>query len=449
MAGSGAKFGTDGIRGRVNADITVELAVALGRAVVASLGATAVLIGADTRASSPMLAAAVAAGVCSEGAHAVDLEVIPTPGLAFYARMFDVPAVMISASHNPAADNGLKVFGPGGRKLSDEQQAAIEALLASQSAPTASSVGSLWRRSQTPQWETARIGALEDYEDFLVEAGGGAGALSGHTVVLDAAHGAAFEIGPRVLARLGATVRTIGVDPDGDNINNGVGSIAPEQLIADVVTVGAAGVALDGDADRCLAVDETGQLVDGDQIIAACALDLAARGQLAGNAIAVTVMSNLGLRQAMAAAGIDVIETKVGDRYVAQAMNERGLVLGGEQSGHIIFGDLAATGDGMLTAVRLLDVMHRTGRSLTEVTTAAMTRLPQVLVNVRLASGTAAEALVAAQPEADAASAELGDTGRVLLRASGTEPVVRVMVEGPDEAQARQLATAIAASIAT
>lgn len=440
------KFGTDGVRGVANAELTPELALALGRAAARVLGGDRWLVGRDTRRSGTMLAGALAAGLASEGVAVADLGVIPTPGVAHLAAVDGVPAAMISASHNPFGDNGIKLFAAGGRKLSDETEAALEAELTALAAgadprarPVAAAVGTV----VDARHEVAR------YRDHLVGDVVPAGLLAGRRLVIDASHGAASDLVVDVFSSLGASVVALHAAPDGVNINEACGSTHPEALQAAVLAHGAdLGLALDGDADRVLAVDARGELVDGDQIIAVCAIDLHSRGELADGTVVVTVMSNLGFRQGMAAHGIDVVTTDVGDRYVLEALDRHGHALGGEQSGHVIFRDLASTGDGMLTGLRLAEVVARSGRPLHELVGEAMVRLPQVLVNVRVPSRDPAllEALAPAVADAEAI---LGENGRVLLRPSGTEPVIRVMVEAPTHAEAaevaEQLATAVAA----
>lgn len=438
------KFGTDGVRGVANRELTPELALELGRAAARVLGGDRWLIGRDTRASGPMLAAALAAGLASEGADVVDLGVLPTPGVAHASAAEGVGAAMISASHNPFPDNGIKFFAPGGRKLTDEVEERLEAELAvlrsgddRRERPEGGAVGSI----------TVDESGHERYVDHLASGVIEGRDLAGLKVVVDAANGAAAGIAAEVFGRLGAEVVVIHDTPDGRNINEACGSTYPESLKAAVVEHGAAaGLALDGDADRVLAVDETGALLDGDQIIGICAIDRHRRGRLANDAVVVTVMSNLGFRQGMAAAGIHVVDTKVGDRYVLEALEAGGHQLGGEQSGHVIFRDLASTGDGLLTGISLLDVVARTGRSLADLAAEAMTRLPQVMINVRTNRRDPDLIAAVAGPVA-AAEARLGSSGRVLLRPSGTEPLVRVMVEAPTDAEARAVAEELAAAV--
>jgi phosphoglucosamine mutase len=438
------KFGTDGVRGIANLELTPELALTLGRAAARVLGGSRWLIGRDTRRSGPMLAAALAAGLASEGVDVVDLGVVPTPGVAHLAAADGVPAAMISASHNPFGDNGIKLFAPGGTKLRDEVEAQLEAevaALASQGDPR-------------PRPSGAAVGtvavdhvAVDRYRRSLIEGVLEPDALRGTKVLLDLANGAAAGLAVGVYEALGATVLAIHDVPDGVNINEGCGSTHPDGLRAAVLAHGAdVGLAFDGDADRVLAVDAAGELVDGDQIIAVCAIDRHERGLLPNQTVVVTVMTNLGFRQGMERRGIQVVTTDVGDRYVLEALDAGAYALGGEQSGHVIFRDLASTGDGMLTGLQLLGVMARTGQPLAELASAAMVRLPQVLVNVRLAERS--PHLVADLADVVAAADErLGERGRLLLRPSGTEPVMRVMVEAPTREEAVEVAEHVADAV--
>ncbi len=429
------RFGTDGVRGVANVELTTELVLGLGRAAARVLDADVpFIVGRDTRRSGPMIEAALVAGLCAEGADVELVGILPTPGVAALAAARHAPAAVISASHNPFPDNGVKLFAAGGRKLTADAEANVEmelgALIGSGSIAGDSGTGVGTAR--------ALPGARDEYVTGLV------GALAGRTldglrVVLDCGHGAAFEAAPEVLRRLGADVEVHNVEPDGTNINAGCGSTDPSSLRAAVVASGAhAGLAFDGDADRVIAIDEHGDIVDGDHMLCIAAIDLASRDALRGNAVVVTVMSNLGLRHALAGRGIEVVETPVGDRHVISVLAERGLALGGEQSGHIIFADHATTGDGTLTGIMLLDAMARTGRPLSELA-AVMKSFPQVLRNVRVADRAALDA-AALDTAVAAGIAELGDDGRVLVRPSGTEPVVRVMVEAASAGQADQVA---------
>jgi len=441
------RFGTDGVRGAAFTELTVDFATRLGMAAARVLadGTSTIVVGGDTRESTPVLTNALCAGFEAGGVEVVRLGVVPTPLVAFEAQRRDALGAVVSASHNPYGDNGIKLFARGGVKLSDALERRIEAQLDTVSAaafgaqietPAVPVSGSV---VAAPQLDP---GAYVQHVLAFLEGR----RLDGLRIVLDTANGAAHAIGPVVLRAAGAEVIVVADRPDGRNINDGCGATVPSFVAASVREHGAdVGVALDGDADRLIAVDHTGAIVDGDHILAIAATDLHARGELRNDAVVVTVMTNLGFRLAMRDAGIDVVETAVGDRYVLEALAAGHHSLGGEQSGHVIFADHATTGDGVLTAVALLDVVHRSGRPLTEVASAAMTSLPQVLVNVRVATRLPDIAELLAD-EIAAAEAELGDHGRVLVRASGTEPLVRVMVEAPThelaQASAERLADA-------
>ena len=394
-----------------------------------------------------MLTAAMAAGLASEGADVVDLGVLPTPGVAFASGVHGAASAVISASHNPFADNGIKLFGPDGRKLDDRAERSIEAELALLAdGDTGSSAG-----NPRPQGHgVGRVSSEPDlangYENHLSRLLGDR-RLDGLRVVVDCANGAASLIAPRVLRELGADVTAIHAEPDGSNINARCGSTYPQSLQAAVRAQGAdAGLALDGDADRVLAVDASGGLIDGDHLIAMCAIDLHERGGLRNDTVVVTVMTNLGFRIGMVERGIHVVETAVGDRAVLAAMQSGGHSLGGEQSGHVIFGDVATTGDGVLTGLSLLDLLCRSGRPLAELATEAMTRLPQVLTNVEVGH-IHADVADRISTEIAAAAGELGDQGRVLVRPSGTEPLVRVMVEASTAAQAHAVADVLVEAV--
>ncbi|WP_166985860.1 phosphoglucosamine mutase [Canibacter zhoujuaniae] len=436
-------FGTDGVRGLAGVDVTAELALNLSKAAAFVLGrearfesrrATAVLAR-DPRVSGEFISAAVAAGLASAGVDVLDAGVLPTPAAAYLVA--DTKAdfgVMISASHNPAPDNGIKFFARGGKKLADDIEDDIEAALAR---PLAGTTGR----------EVGRIRRFSDAEDrYLVHLLGTLEGqrLDGLKIVLDCAHGAAAGISPDAFSDAGAQVVVIGNDPDGFNINDGIGSTHLELLQETVVKEQADfGIAHDGDADRCLAVDGDGNIIDGDMIMAILALSMSNRGKLERNTLVATVMSNLGLKLAMADNGIDIVETGVGDRYVLEALNEHGLSLGGEQSGHVIMSDYATTGDGILTGMHIAAEVARTGKSLTELAS-CMRVYPQVLVNVRGVDRNGVngdEVIAQAVHQAELA---LAGSGRVLLRPSGTEPVVRVMVEAASEEQAQQLADDLA-----
>jgi phosphoglucosamine mutase len=436
------KFGTDGVRGLALVELTPELVLALGRAAARTFRPSSCVIARDTRESGPVLEAALAAGLAAEGVDVVLLGVAPTPAAAWISAADSVLGAVISASHNPYQDNGVKLFAPGGRKLTDAEEEALEAELdrildegASELDPGAEPGSVREDPAGVQRWKETVVGSI------------GGRRLDGVFVVVDAAHGAASRIAGEVLLTLGAKVEVLHAAPDGTNINDACGSTYPRALQEAVVRLGAdVGIALDGDADRALAVDAAGRLVDGDQIIAIAAIDRKARGVLAGDAVVVTVMTNLGFRRGMVAHGIEVVEVPVGDRHVLEALAERRLELGGEQSGHVIFRDLATTGDGLLTAVQLLDVVAHSGRALSELADDAMTRLPQVLRNVRV-TRPGAEVAAEVADVAAAASAELGDAGRVLLRPSGTEPLVRVMVEADSQDRAEQVAARLVAAV--
>lgn len=436
-------FGTDGVRGLANRELTAALALGLSQAsaVVLTKGHHAdarraagrrptAVVARDPRISGEFLTAAVSAGLASSGVDVLDAGTIPTPAAAFLVGDVDADfGVMISASHNPAPDNGIKFFANGGTKLPDAVEDRIEAAM---DAPQLMPVGG----------DVGRIRRFADAEDRYVLHLLGAlpHRLDGLHVVLDCAHGAASAVSPQVFTDAGARVTVIGADPDGININDGVGSTHLDGLAAAVLEHGAdLGIAHDGDADRCLAVDAQGRVVDGDQIMAILAVAQHERGALAHGTLVATVMSNLGLLRAMERHGITVRQTKVGDRYVLEDMAEHGFTLGGEQSGHIIFGDHATTGDGVLTGLMLAARMAATGKSLAELAE-VMTVFPQTLVNVRDVDRTALAGDEGVAEAVRAAEAGLGDTGRVLLRPSGTEPVVRVMVEAADQATADRVA---------
>lgn len=446
------RFGTDGVRGLANRDITPEIAIAVGRAAVRAFRTPWVTIGRDTRRSGSMLEAAVAAGVCAEGADAVLAGVVPTPAVAFAAQRDDVVGVVISASHNPFADNGLKLFAPGGSKLTDDEQDAVEAAIAEVLSAGGPGSGSAVTDAPVGGEVGTVLADVRLAEDYAVSVEGATEGrrLDGLKVVVDCANGAVSAIAPEVLVDLGAEVVVMAADPDGTNINAGCGSTHPGSLQSAVVEECAAlGLAFDGDADRLVAVDERGRLVDGDQILALCATDLRDRGRLRDDTVVVTVMSNLGFRQAMDREGIAVVETAVGDRNVLQAMAEGGYSIGGEQSGHLVFADLGTTGDGLLSAVVLSDLVVRGGTPLGSMVDASMTKLPQVLTSVRVGDvvGDLVEVVDRIAADVEAVEASLGDSGRVLIRPSGTEPLVRVMVEAPTEAEASAAVDRLVAAV--
>ncbi|TVZ07274.1 phosphoglucosamine mutase [Trebonia kvetii] len=445
----GRIFGTDGVRGVAGVELTAQLAMDLAVAAVPVLAPAAAvassdrrpvaIIGRDSRASGDFLEAAVVAGLASSGVDVLRLGVIPTPGVAYLTGALDADfGVVLSASHNPAADNGIKFFGRGGVKLPDETEDEIEAVMNGGERPASASP--VFGRV------TDAYSAHETYLDHLLAtlpSADGQPPLRGLRVVVDCAHGAAYSIGPRALRRAGAEVIAIGAAPDGDNINAGVGSTHMDALAAAVLEHAAdAGLAFDGDADRCLAIDGDGKTLDGDQILTVLASRLKQDGQLTGDAVVVTVMSNLGFHAAMRESDIRVVETPVGDKHVYAAMTEGGYVLGGEQSGHIIQMGHATTGDGVLTGLHLLAAVNSMGIPVSAARK-MMTKYPQVLLNVR-GNKDRAMADEAVADAVRAAESRLGDAGRVLLRPSGTEPVIRVMVEARESVLAEEVAGRLA-----
>lgn len=440
----GKLFGTDGVRGIANTELTPEMAFILGRAATYFFGKDhdqpVFIIGRDTRISGQMLECALAAGICSAGGKAIAIGVAPTPAVAYLSRKLGAQAgVVISASHNPFADNGIKFFAGNGYKLPDAAEEQIEALVLNKEdtlpRPTGEKVGIVEYRPEL----------VSDYADFVVSTVNGD--FKNLTVVADCANGAAFRVAPEVLRRLGATVIVLNDSPDGVNINKGCGSTHLEQLQEAVLRHKAdIGIGHDGDADRCLAVDEQGNIVDGDQIMVICALNLMKAGQLKDNMLVATVMSNIGLHRAIKQAGGQVKVTPVGDRYVLEEMMEHGYVLGGEQSGHIIFSDYNTTGDGVVTALKLIEAVKNSGKKLSELA-ALMIRYPQVLVNVRVKSKQGWQENKAIEAAIQQGESELGDTGRILVRPSGTEPLIRVMAEGPDLDQLNRIVNSIADTI--
>lgn len=438
----GRLFGTDGVRGLANADITAELTLKLSRAaavVLAERGDFAgrrplAVVGRDSRISGEFLSAAAMAGLAGAGVDVLDAGVLPTPAIAYLTASTGADlGVMLSASHNPMPDNGIKFFSAGGHKLPDEVENAIENHLESTTRRvTGAEVGRI-----TPAPEGGKR-----YVEHLIAAI--PRTLEGIHLVIDAAHGAASEVGPLAFRIAGAQVTVIGAEPDGLNINDGYGSTHLQKLQDKVRETGAdAGIAFDGDADRCLAVDAAGEIIDGDQIMAILALDFAERGALTDNTLVATVMSNLGMINAMKANGITVVQTAVGDRYVLEHMKNHGLNLGGEQSGHVISLDHVTTGDGILTGLLLASRMAATGHSLAELG-AVMRRLPQVLLNVDNVNKDALEGNARIAAAVQRIETTLADTGRVLLRKSGTEPLVRVMIEAGTAAEAQSLAEELA-----
>jgi phosphoglucosamine mutase len=440
----GRLFGTDGVRGVANHELTAELALALGAAAAQRLassgepGRRVAVLGRDPRASGEMLEAAVIAGLTSQGVDALRVGVLPTPAVAYLTSAYDADfGIMISASHNPMPDNGIKIFGPGGHKLDDETEDQIEDLVVA--GPGLRPVG-------------AGIGRVIDADDamdrYLRHMSKAATIrLDGLTVVVDCAHGAASTAAPRAYRAAGARVIAINADPNGLNINDACGSTHLESLRSAVIAHRAdLGLAHDGDADRCLAVDATGELVDGDAIMVVLALAMRDAGELVSDTLVATVMSNLGLHLAMRSAGVTVRTTAVGDRYVLEELRAGDYSLGGEQSGHIVMPALGSTGDGIVTGLRLMTRMAQTDSTLADLAS-AMKTLPQVLINVEVADKTTAAAAPAVQSAVEAAEAELGDTGRILLRPSGTEPMIRVMVEAAEEEVAHRLARRVADAV--
>ncbi|WP_449373833.1 phosphoglucosamine mutase [Arthrobacter psychrolactophilus] len=430
-------FGTDGVRGLANGLLTAELALSLAQAAAVVLGHDRMsegqrpraVVARDPRASGEFIAAAVTAGLASAGVDVYDAGVLPTPAAAFLIADLGADfGVMISASHNPAPDNGIKFFAQGGMKLPDEVEDAIELQLQKDAfRPVGVDVGRIQRFSDAEdRYIVHLLGTLPHR-------------LDGLKIVLDCAHGAASGCSPQVFTDAGAQVTVIGADPNGLNINDGVGSTHLELLQETVLATGAdLGIAHDGDADRCLAVDHEGTVIDGDQIMAVLALAQKAAGELKDDVLVATVMSNLGLKIALREAGITIRETGVGARYVLEEMRRGDYTLGGEQSGHVIFSKFATTGDGVLTGLQLAAQVAKTGKSLKELAS-AMTKLPQVMVNVKNVDKSRASQVPAINAAVAKAEAELGDTGRVLLRPSGTEALVRVMVEAGDTATAERI----------
>jgi phosphoglucosamine mutase len=436
-------FGTDGVRGRANEDLTPEVALALGRSLVTVLHEEgdkrpSILVGRDPRWSGDMLEAAMIAGITSAGGDAVSVGVLPTPAVAYLtARSTAGAGVMLSASHNPVGDNGIKFFGPDGFKLSDDEETRIAQLYATGSPrrPVSTRIG---RRLADP----AAVARYVEHLTASVDVD-----LVGLRVVVDGANGAASNVAPQVYRQLGAEVLTIHCSPDGANINDRCGSTHPEVVRQAVLTEGAdLGVAHDGDADRLVAVSHTGEIVDGDALLAILARHKHLNGKLAGGTVVTTVMTNLGFHHAMEGLGIDVLTTPVGDRYVLETMRERELNLGGEQSGHLIDLDHSTTGDGVLAALRILEIVRTTGTTLSELAT-VMRRLPQVLVNVADVDRDALGRSSLVAEAVRAAEERLGTDGRVLVRPSGTEPLVRIMVEAPEQALADEIAAGIAAAV--
>ncbi len=436
-------FGTDGVRGVANTELTPALALALGAAAARTLGrghTPRFIIGRDTRISGTLLEAALAAGLCSLGAQVVTAGVVPTPAVAGIARIQNFDAgIVISASHNPFADNGIKFFGGDGYKLDDALEAEIEAHLPqvdSWERPSGANVG---RMMHDPHGCDLYAGHLEDTMEGVT--------LAGVKIVLDGANGANYELAPRVLADLGAEVVALHCEPDGVNINADCGSLHPEEMMRRTVSEGAnIGIAFDGDADRVILSDEKGRKVDGDRVMLLVGRHLARQAKLANNTVVGTIMSNLGLEIALREFGLTLLRTAVGDRYVSEAMRRDGHVLGGEKSGHLIFGHLTTTGDGLLTALQVLKVMRETGQPLS-VLADQMTEYPQVLLGVKVRDRLTWQSDPDIQNAITQAEAQLTGRGRLNVRASGTEKLVRVMAEGPDQGEIDALAHEIASVV--
>jgi phosphoglucosamine mutase len=428
-------FGTDGVRGVANLDpMTPEIALKIGQAavVVAAAGlkhTPRVLIGKDTRLSGYMIETALASGICSMGGDVLLSGPIPTPAVAHLTTSMRADlGIVISASHNPFQDNGIKIFGPDGFKLADELEVGIEAIvkgrIALSSRATGPGIGQAFKVDD----------ARGRYVAFAKNTFPRNISLDGLRLVVDAAHGAAYRVAPAVFSELGASVHAIGVHPDGVNINEGVGALFPDKARAEVVKSSAQmGIALDGDADRVILIDERGQVIDGDSVLAMCALEMAETGLLKKSAVVATVMSNLGLERALHERKIKLVRTAVGDRQVVDAMRKGGLNLGGEQSGHLVFLDHASTGDGIVAALQVLALMIRRDKPLSELAAQAMTRVPQVLQNATFPKRRPIEEMKKLQSTMKSVSKSLGRRGRILVRWSGTEPKLRVMIEGENE----------------
>ncbi|WP_310830356.1 phosphoglucosamine mutase [Paenibacillus pedocola] len=431
----GKYFGTDGVRGVANQELTAEMAYSIGRCggyvLAGNVEKPKVVIGMDTRISGPLLESALVAGLLSIGAHVIRIGVVSTPAVAYITRLLKADAgVMISASHNPVEDNGIKFFGGDGFKLTDETELRIEELMDAEKdelpRPVGSGLGML----------TVDNDAKYLYLEYLKTTI--SNRFEGIKVVLDCAHGAAYELAPRLFKELGAEVISIGAEPDGLNINDGYGSTHPEKLREEVLRHGAdLGLAFDGDADRLIAIDETGEEVDGDFILCICGDAMNRAGKLKDATIVSTVMSNIGFYKATEKLSLNTAKTAVGDRYVMEEMRRGGYNLGGEQSGHVIFLDYNTTGDGILTAIQLVDTMKASGKKLSALKS-MMTKYPQVLVNVRVQDKTNYPNNPAIEAAIQEVEGKLGDNGRVLVRPSGTEPLIRVMAEGPDKSELDQ-----------
>lgn len=437
-------FGTDGVRGEANVTLLPEMAYRLGRAATLYFGKESeeqplIIIGRDTRISGEMFESALTAGICSAGGRAMLAGIIPTPAIAYLARKHKAKAgIVISASHNPFHDNGIKFFGGDGYKLPDSVEDELEAIVHqlekddNYARPSGRHIGHIEYRTDL----------LNQYMEFVLSTC--KERFDGVNVVLDCANGAAYEAMPKILRHLGANVKVIHALPNGTNINDGCGSTHLESLQKAVIENHADfGIAHDGDADRCLCVDEKGQVIDGDHILVMCAMDMMKEGKLPYNTVVTTVMANIGFHQAIKKASGRAEITKVGDRYVLENMLKNGYKIGGEQSGHIIFTDFSTTGDGLITALQVLSSLKRSGRKASDLT-ALMTTYPQLLVNVKVASKEGWETNEAIKKAIEAGDKELGENGRILVRPSGTEPLIRVMAEGPDQEQLDRICHAIA-----
>ena len=444
-------FGTDGVRGEFGKELTETYAANLAEVAAQILQCKKVVIGRDTRESGSALEDAIAEALTRIGVEVQLMGVAPTPAIAFAAHKHGVVAIAITASHNLFQDNGIKIFAAGGLKLSDDQQASIEReMIARDSAAhdgaRTKSDASNKIASDNKKLVAERPELLQEYCDWLVDLAP-RDAFKNLYIALDCANGAFSYVAPEVFSKLGATVTTVNATPDGRNINLQCGATHPSALVEVVKSVGANfGVAFDGDGDRLIAVDDKGQIVDGDHLLAISALDMKTQGTLRGNKVVVTVMTNIGFHKAMKSAGIEVLTTPVGDRSVLLALEENSLSLGGEQSGHIIYRDFATTGDGLLAAIKLAAVVVESKKTLNEVAVNAMTSFPQILVNLRIAKRVEGVDSIF-RSEIEAAEKALGESGRVLVRASGTEPMVRVMVEAPQQEVAEQVAATLADAI--
>ena len=444
-------FGTDGVRGEFGKELTERYAASLAEVAAQILQCKVVVVGRDTRESGVLLELAITKALMGRGVEVQLMGVAPTPAIAFAARQHNVVAIAITASHNLYQDNGIKIFGAGGRKLSDDEQQRIEREMSLRDGATGNvesniATSSTVSAASSTTNSVARPELLQEYCDWLV-ASVRHGALENLHIALDCANGAFSMLAPEVFSKLGATVTTMNATPDGRNINLRCGATHPEPLSEVVKSVGAHfGVAFDGDGDRLIAVDELGRIVDGDHLLAISALQMKQQGTLRNNKVVVTVMTNIGFHQAMKGAGIEVVTTPVGDRSVLVALEENSLSLGGEQSGHIIYRDFATTGDGLFAAIKLAVFVADSKKLLSEIAEQAMTSFPQVLINLRVAKRVDAIDQMF-KGEIETAQKSLGDSGRVLVRASGTEPMVRVMVESQQQSTAEKVAATLADAI--